>query len=229
LTFDVEFKTQHAKFKTALVGRFNASNLLAVLATLLASGIKLADAVQALQQVQPVAGRMEQLGGGEQPLVVVDYAHTPDALEKVLSTLREVTGAAQGKAKLICVFGCGGERDRGKRPLMGEVATRLADEVIITSDNPRGENARAIIGEIAAGANAGRNYHTEEDRAAAIYRALHGARKGDVVLIAGKGHEPYQEIGNQKYPFSDKQVARQVLGAGLGNAAAKNVDVREQR
>lgn len=228
LAFDVEFKTERAKFKTALVGRFNASNLLAVLATLLASGIKLADAVQALQQVQPVVGRMEQLGGGEQPLVVVDYAHTPDALEKVLSTLREVTGAAPGKAKLVCVFGCGGERDRGKRPLMGEVATRLADEVIITSDNPRGENARAIIGEIAAGANAGSNYHTEEDRAAAICRALNGARKGDVVLIAGKGHEPYQEIGNQKYLFSDKEVARQVLGTGLSNATAKNADAREQ-
>ena len=168
---------------------------------------------------------MEQLGGGEQPLVVVDYAHTPDALEKVLSTLREVMGGGNNDPKLVCVFGCGGERDRGKRPLMGEVATRLADEVIITSDNPRSENARAIIGEIAAGANAGSNYHTEEDRAAAIYRALHGARKGDVVLIAGKGHEPYQEIGNQKYPFSDKEVVRQVLR----DFEVKNAAAQEQR
>ena len=249
LTFDVEFKTQHSKFKTELVGRFNASNLLAVLATLLASGVKLDDAVQALQQVQPVVGRMEQLGGGEQPLVVVDYAHTPDALEKVLTTLQEILNEANDaddhrsdpaggyktrpykNSKLVCVFGCGGERDRGKRPLMGEVATRLADEVIITSDNPRSEDARAIIGEIAAGAGA--NHHIEQDRAAAIYRAIRDARKGDVVLIAGKGHEAYQEIGGQKYPFSDQEVARQVLramlGARLGNTAAKNADAQEQK
>ncbi|MEK7786165.1 MAG: UDP-N-acetylmuramyl-tripeptide synthetase, partial [Chloroflexota bacterium] len=216
LEFDVEFKNEREKFKTEVVGRFNASNLLAVLAALLASGIKLVDAVQAVQQVRPIAGRMERLGGGDQPLVVVDYAHTPDALEKVLTTLREVLrspGSDQKpktqNPKLVCVFGCGGERDRGKRPLLGKVASRLADEVIITSDNPRSENPRAIISEIAAAADA--NYHIEEDRAAAIYRAIHDARSGDVVLIAGKGHEVYQEIGGRKFPFSDSEVARQVL------------------
>ncbi len=216
LEFDVEFKNERAKFKTEVVGRFNASNLLAVLAALLASGIKLADAVQAVQQVRPIAGRMERLGGGDQPLVIVDYAHTPDALEKVLTTLREIlrNPENQQKAKtrnpkLVCVFGCGGERDRGKRPLLGKVASRLADEVIITSDNPRSENPRTIINEIAAAADA--NYHIEEDRAAAIYRVIHDARQGDVVLIAGKGHEMYQEIGGHRFPFSDSEVARQVL------------------
>lgn len=216
LQFEIEFDNEQAKFATAVVGRFNAANLLAVLATLLARGIKLADAVQAVQQVQPVAGRMERLGGAEQPLVVVDYAHTPDALEKVLTTLREVLRSstashkdATRQPKLICVFGCGGERDRGKRPLLGEVASRLADEVIITSDNPRSEDPRVIIAEIAAAANA--NYHIEEDRAAAIYQALSAAQQGDVVLIAGKGHERYQEIGGHKFLFSDSEVARQIL------------------
>ena len=216
LEFDVEFKNEQAKFRTEVVGKFNASNLLAVLAVLLASGIKLADAVQAVQQVRPIAGRMERLGGGDQPLVVVDYAHTPDAMEKVLTTLREVIRSSESdqriktrKPKLVCVFGCGGERDRGKRPLLGKVASRLADAVIITSDNPRSENPRIIIDEIAAAADA--NYHIEEDRAAAIYQAIHDAHQGDVVLIAGKGHEMYQEIGGHRFPFSDSEVARQVL------------------
>ena len=221
LAFDIEFEngfeTEYSKFKSEVVGGFNASNLLGVLATLLASGIKLPDAVRALQQVRSVAGRMQQLGGGEQPLVVVDYAHTPDALEKVLAALRGIlrTGSdadaktEAGNPRLICVFGCGGERDRGKRPLLGAVAARLADEVIITSDNPRKENPRVIIDEIAAGAGA--NCHIEEDRAAAILRAIQGAHKGDVVLIAGKGHEAYQEIDGKKLPFRDGDVARKIL------------------
>lgn len=216
LEFDVEFETERVKFKTELIGRFNASNLLAVLATLLASGIKLADAMQSLQQVQPVVGRMERLGGGNLPLVVVDFAHTPDALEKMLIALREILLSSEATSKLktqnsrlICVFGCGGDRDRGKRALMGKVATLLSDEVIITSDNPRGEDPYAIINEIASGAGA--NHHIEENRAAAIYQALNDARKGDVVLIAGKGHEVYQEIGGQRFPFSDVKVAQQIL------------------
>ncbi len=221
LEFDIEFEneleTEYSKFKSGVVGGFNASNLLGALATILASGIKLPDAVRALQQVGPVTGRMQQIGGGEQPLVVVDYAHTPDALEKVLLTLRDILRAGSeaateteaGDPRLICVFGCGGERDRGKRPLLGAVAARLADEVIITSDNPRKENPHVIIGEIAAGAGA--NYHIEEDRAAAILRAIQGAHKGDVVLIAGKGHEAYQEIDGKKCPFRDADVAQKAL------------------
>ncbi|MDO9065256.1 MAG: UDP-N-acetylmuramoyl-L-alanyl-D-glutamate--2,6-diaminopimelate ligase, partial [Sulfuricella sp.] len=195
-----------AQLSSKLLGRFNASNLLAALAVLLVSGIALEDAVRELGKVESVAGRMQRLGGGGKPLVVVDYAHTPDALEKVLGTLREIMG---DKNKLICVFGCGGERDRGKRPLMGEVASRLADSVIVTSDNPRGEDARAIIDEIIAGM--GGNYHVIDDRAAAIDAAVHGAQSADVVLIAGKGHEDYQEIKGVKLPFADADVARRVL------------------
>ncbi|MBU1689357.1 MAG: UDP-N-acetylmuramoyl-L-alanyl-D-glutamate--2,6-diaminopimelate ligase [Gammaproteobacteria bacterium] len=195
-----------AQLSSKLLGRFNASNLLAALAVLLVSGIALEDAVRELGKVESVAGRVQRLGGEGKPLVVVDYAHTPDALEKVLGTLREIMGE---KNKLICVFGCGGERDRGKRPLMGEVASRLADSVIVTSDNPRGEDAYAIIDEIIAGMGA--NYHVIDDRAAAIDAAVRGAQPDDVVLIAGKGHEDYQEIKGVKLPFADADVARQVL------------------
>ncbi|BAN36297.1 UDP-N-acetylmuramyl-tripeptide synthetase [Sulfuricella denitrificans skB26] len=195
-----------AQLNSRLLGRFNASNLLAALAVLLVSGIALEDAVRELGKVESVDGRMQRLGGEGKPLVVVDYAHTPDALEKVLGTLREIMGE---KNKLICVFGCGGERDRGKRPLMGEVASRLADSVIVTSDNPRGEDAQTIIDEIIAGMGA--NYRVIDDRAAAIDAAVREAQPDDVVLIAGKGHEDYQEIKGMKLPFADADVARQVL------------------
>jgi UDP-N-acetylmuramoyl-L-alanyl-D-glutamate--2,6-diaminopimelate ligase len=225
LEFGIEFEGAHFVFKTDLVGGFNASNLLGVLAVLLAGGFGLADAACALQHVSPVAGRMQQMGGGEQPLVIVDYAHTPDALEKVLLALREILhGGTQENtrtntkpnpvverrdAKLICVFGCGGERDQGKRPLLGALATKLADEVIITNDNPRSEDAQAIIDQILGGTDS--NHRVEEDRALAILHAIQGAKKGDVVLIAGKGHESYQEINGKKYPFSDVEVAQRVL------------------
>ncbi len=193
-----------ARLQASLLGRFNAYNLLAVLATLLASDISLAQAAEAIAQIKPVAGRMQQLGGGKQPLVVVDYAHTPDALEKVLLALRE-----QAKGKLHCVFGCGGDRDQGKRPLMGEMASRLADEVVVTSDNPRSENPAEIISAIVAGMRG--DYQVEPDRAAAIARAINAAKPGDVVLVAGKGHEEYQEIAGVKHPFSDQQIVRQAL------------------
>lgn len=156
---------------------------------------------------------MQKMGGGDAPLVIVDYAHTPDALEKVLSTLREMLDREPGESspsgRLICVFGCGGERDRGKRPMLGEVATRLADDVIITSDNPRREDPAAIINEIVAGAAA--NHRIEIDRARAIDWAIRSARKGDIVLIAGKGHEISQETGEAKLPFSDVEIARKAL------------------
>lgn len=217
LEFDIEFEAESLKFKTEVLGSFNASNLLGVLATLLASGIAFTEAVRALREVQPVAGRMQQIGGeGDEPLIVVDYAHTPDAMEKVLTTLREAvdTGFPGGSpgmepGRLVCVFGCGGERDQGKRPLMGEVATRLADEVIITSDNPRDEDPDSIIRDIVMGAAV--NHRVEKDRAAAIYRAIQGAHKGDVILIAGKGHETWQEAGGKRFPFSDAEVARRAL------------------
>ena len=216
LEFDIEFEGKNAKLKTKIIGEFNASNLLAVLATLLASGISLADAVQSVQQVQSIEGRMEKLGGGNLPLVVVDYAHTPDALEKILIELHRVLLGSKAtsehrdtNSKLICVFGCGGNRDRSKRVLMGRIATRIADEVIITSDNPRDEDPGAIIDEIVSGADA--NHHIEKSRSAAIYQAIKNACKGDIVLIAGRGHEAYQEISGKKLPFSDVEVAHKVL------------------
>ena len=216
LEFDVEFEDECIKFKTELIGEFNASNLLAVLSTLLASGVSLRDAVKSLQQVQPIPGRMEKLGGGNLPLVVVDFAHTPDALEKILIALRRVINSSKAiskiknkKSRLICVFGCGGDRDQDKRVLMGKIATKFSDEVIITSDNPRSEDPCTIINAIASGA--GTNHLIEENREVAIRRALHGARKGDVVLIAGKGHEVYQEVGTKRHPFSDVKVVQLIL------------------
>lgn len=187
-----------------VVGRFNAYNLLAVLGTLLVSGIPLDSALDSLRCIRSAPGRMQQIGGGDSPLVVVDYAHTPDALEKVLQALR-----AQTQGKLICVFGCGGDRDAGKRPLMGQVADKLADAVLVTSDNPRSEDPRAIIDAI-TGAMSG-DYHVEPDRAVAISRAIEAAEAGDIVLLAGKGHEDYQEIAGVRYPFNDLSVAERAL------------------
>lgn len=196
-----------AELHSRLIGRFNASNLLGVLAVLMVSGIELTDAIRVLEQQKAVAGRMQTLGGKDKPTVVVDYAHTPDALEKVLQTLNEVTKPVGGK--VICVFGCGGDRDRGKRPMMGTVASKLADESIITSDNPRSESPKAIIDAILFGVQG--KHEIIEDRAHAITRAVSMARAIDTVLIAGKGHEDYQEINGVKLPFSDSEVARRAL------------------
>jgi UDP-N-acetylmuramyl-tripeptide synthetase len=206
LSMQVSTPAGDALLAAPVLGRFNAYNLLAVLATLLALQISLSDAVVAISQIKPVAGRMQQFGGGSSPLVVVDYAHTPDALEKVLSTLRE---QLQAGAKLLCVFGCGGDRDAGKRPLMGAIARRLADTVIVTSDNPRSENATAIIQAIIA--DNAEAYLVEEDRASAIKLAIKLANKGDIVLVAGKGHENYQEILGVKHLFDDALIAQAAL------------------
>jgi UDP-N-acetylmuramyl-tripeptide synthetase len=189
-----------------VLGRFNAYNVLAVLATLLTLEFSLNDAIAAIGQIKPVAGRMQQFGGGALPLVVVDYAHTPDALEKVLGTLRE---QLQHQAKLICVFGCGGDRDTGKRPLMGAIAAKMADSVIVTSDNPRSEDAGAIIQAIIG--DKAHGYLVEADRTSAINMAIQLASKGDIVLVAGKGHENYQEISGVKYPFDDALLAQDEL------------------
>ena len=197
-----------AELNSALVGRFNAANLLGALAVLLVSNVALPDAVQSLSKAQPVPGRMQRLGFKEQPTVIVDYAHTPDALEKVLVTLGEVSAAAGGR--VLCVFGCGGDRDRGKRPMMGLIAEKFSGFCIVTSDNPRTENPRDIIAEIVSGMKAN-NHEIMVDRAAAIQAAIGLARQSDTVLIAGKGHEDYQEINGVKHPFSDVQVAQQAL------------------
>jgi UDP-N-acetylmuramoyl-L-alanyl-D-glutamate--2,6-diaminopimelate ligase len=204
MSIDVRSPYGDAHLEAEVVGRFNAYNLLAVLATLLVSGVPLPKAIDSLGGIRSAPGRMQQIGGGDLPLVVVDYAHTPDALEKVLSALREQT-----QGKLICVFGCGGDRDAGKRPLMGQVADRLADAVLVTSDNPRSEDPQAIIDAITAGMSG--DYHVEPDRAVAISRAIESAHAGDIVLLAGKGHEDYQEIAGVRFPFNDLSVAERAL------------------
>lgn len=204
LTMQVVTAQGTALLTAPVLGRFNAYNVLAVLATLLALNVTLADAVEVITNIKPVHGRMQQFGGGALPLVVIDYAHTPDALEKVLSTLKE-----QAKGRLICVFGCGGDRDAGKRPLMGEIASQLADSVIVTSDNPRHEDPETIINDIVSTLPAG--YLLEADRTKAIHRAVQLAKSGDIVLLAGKGHENYQEIAGVKYPFDDALIAQAAL------------------
>jgi UDP-N-acetylmuramoyl-L-alanyl-D-glutamate--2,6-diaminopimelate ligase len=196
--------------QTRLVGEFNASNLLGCLGVLLVSDVPLADALAALGEVDAPPGRMQRLGGDVRPLVVIDYAHTPDALEKVLTALRPAVVAG---GELVCVFGCGGDRDAGKRPQMGRVASRLADYVIVTSDNPRSEDPEAIASEIVHGIRDTGNRHwtVDLDRAAAIAGAIASAHPGDVVLVAGKGHEDYQETNGVREHFSDVEAATAAL------------------
>lgn len=194
------------ELQTHLLGRFNAENLGLALAVLLAWEMPLASAVAALEQVAPVQGRMMTFLAPARPRVVVDYAHTPAALEHVLSALREHVGG-----RLVCVFGCGGDRDRGKRPQMGEVARRLADRVVITDDNPRSEPPEQIVREILAGTGGRQGIHVEHDRAKAIAVSINAAGPDDLVLIAGKGHEDYQEINGQRRPFSDIEQVQKVM------------------
>ena len=200
--------------KTRLVGQYNVANLLGVLAALRALGLSLDQAVAACDQLEPVPGRMQQIAKPGQPLVAVDYAHTPDALEQALKALRPA--ARQRGGRLWCVFGCGGNRDASKRPLMGEMAQRHADGVVVTSDNPRGEDPDAIIAQILGGMAPSANLHSEADRAAAIAQVLAQAGAKDVVLIAGKGHEEYQETAGVKRAFSDMAQARAALAAREG-------------
>jgi UDP-N-acetylmuramoyl-L-alanyl-D-glutamate--2,6-diaminopimelate ligase len=202
-----------ATVKTQLVGRFNISNALAVLGALLAKGVALKNAVDAVESLVPAPGRMQQIGGQDAPMVVIDYAHTPDALEKTLEALRQV--AQERGGQLWCVFGCGGDRDPGKRPQMGAIA-QAADHVLVTSDNPRTEEPGAIIAQIVAGMDASHpdsRHQAIEDRAAAILYAIKHAGRQDVILLAGKGHEPYQEIKGRKIPFSDADHAALALTA----------------
>ncbi len=189
--------------RSSLLGRFNVSNVLAVLATMGVMGITFDEALSALAAVKTVPGRMEAFGRGKQPLVVVDYSHTPDSLEQALIALRE---HCQGK--LWCVFGCGGDRDRGKRPLMGEIAERYSDQIIITDDNPRHEAPDVITDEIVKGLLCPWAAEIEHDRAAAIAHAIDCADSPDIVLIAGKGHEAFQQIGDEKLLFSDAEQVK---------------------
>lgn len=206
LQIGIQSSWGEAELRTSLLGRFNAQNLLLCLAVLLGWDMPLLAALDLVQNLQPVPGRMTLLGGGALPRVVVDYAHTPDALEQVLESLREhVPG------QLICVFGCGGERDRGKRPLMGEVAQRLADHVLITDDNPRGEDGQMIVADIIEGMQPDQRVGIQRDRAQAIRRAISMAGRDDLVLVAGKGHEQYQLVGDQRLAFSDLEQVQQAL------------------
>ncbi|MCK5813455.1 MAG: UDP-N-acetylmuramoyl-L-alanyl-D-glutamate--2,6-diaminopimelate ligase [Cocleimonas sp.] len=201
----VSFAGQQGLLKVAVLGWFNLSNLLATLATMLALDVKFSDALTALSQVKTVPGRMETIDSSNM-LVVVDYAHTPGALKSVLSALR-----SHAKKHLICVFGCGGDRDKGKRPLMAEIAEQGADSVIVTDDNPRTEDSKGIMNDIVAGFKHPENIMIEHNRAKAIRQAIHHAQAGDVVLIAGKGHEQVQIFAHKTERFDDRQQASQAL------------------
>ncbi|WP_271680164.1 UDP-N-acetylmuramoyl-L-alanyl-D-glutamate--2,6-diaminopimelate ligase [Thermomonas mangrovi] len=201
--------------RSPLLGRFNVDNLLAVAATLFALGMAPALVAETLSQLVPVDGRMNRLGGeAGQPLVVIDYAHTPDALEQALASLRGHTAG-----RLLCVFGCGGERDTGKRPQMAAIAERLADRVVVTDDNPRREDGDAIVTGILSGFADPSRVVVQRDRARAIALAIAEAGADDVVLVAGKGHEPYQEIDGIRHPFDDTEVARDLLRARAAEEA----------
>jgi len=225
LAFDVVQGGERASLATQLVGRYNVLNLLGVIATLRSLGVSLAAACAACADLEAVPGRMQQIAQPGQPLAVVDYAHTPDALVKVLAALRPVAASRGGR--LLCVFGCGGDRDAGKRPLMGAAAQQGADRVIVTSDNPRSEVPGAIIEQIVRGMKVGEHMSTEPDRAAAIAQALSQADADDVVLIAGKGHEPYQEVAGVRRPFSDLTQARQALARRTAPSAKGMCTLRQ--
>jgi UDP-N-acetylmuramoyl-L-alanyl-D-glutamate--2,6-diaminopimelate ligase len=210
LSFEVLEGAERAEVETALVGQYNVANLLGVIGVLRASGVALADAAAACAALTPVPGRMQLVGDGQRgPQVVVDYAHTPDALDKVLAALRPLTEARGGQ--LWCVFGCGGNRDAAKRPLMGAIACRLADRVVVTSDNPRLEPPEFIISQILAGMIGHDQVDVIENRADAVRHAVADADPRDVVLLAGKGHEDYQDVGGVRIAYSDIDEAAAAL------------------
>jgi UDP-N-acetylmuramoyl-L-alanyl-D-glutamate--2,6-diaminopimelate ligase len=199
------FTLDGVRFALALPGRFNVSNALAAIALARALGVADATSAAALAGVNGVPGRMERVSGDGVD-VLIDYAHTPDALASVLRAARE-----SARGRLVVVFGCGGDRDRGKRPEMGAIAATLADAVVVTSDNPRGEDPLAIVADIVAGVPAGTRVEVEPDRGRAIERAVLNAAPGDVVVVAGKGHETYQIVGARTQHFDDREAARAAL------------------
>jgi UDP-N-acetylmuramoyl-L-alanyl-D-glutamate--2,6-diaminopimelate ligase len=222
LAFDLIEGDVSLPIRCELIGRYNASNLLAVIGALRALGVNLAAAAQVVPALSPVPGRMQQVAapGDDLPLVVVDYAHTPDALDQALQALRPLAQVRGGL--LWCIFGCGGNRDATKRPLMGAIAHQQADHVVLTSDNPRDETPSLILSQILAGIPDNDAVDVIEDRRAAIHEAVERAATRDVVLLAGKGHEETQEVSGVKRPFSDVAVAAQALalrGSGSGAIA----------
>ncbi len=220
LSFDVVEGADRQRVSTAMVGLYNVSNLLGVIAAMRALGVSLHAAAHACEGLSPVPGRLETLAVDGMPLVAIDYAHTPDALEKVLVALRPVAQSRNGR--LWCVFGCGGDRDASKRPLMAAVAQKNADLLLVTSDNPRSESPAVVISQILLGLTHSDAVYVEADRALAISQAIREAHPADVILIAGKGHEDYQEIKGLKHPFSDRAHAETGLAArqpAIGSAS----------
>jgi UDP-N-acetylmuramoyl-L-alanyl-D-glutamate--2,6-diaminopimelate ligase len=209
LRFAIVEDGQRHVLETQVIGQYNVSNLLGVVGMMRALGVPLADAVAACANLLPVPGRMERLNEPGKPLVAVDYAHTPDALEKGLQALRPL--AQQRGGQLWCVFGCGGDRDPGKRPMMAAVAEKNADRVVVTSDNPRSEKPEAIISQVLLGLSHADCVEVQADRARAIAETVAAAGPQDVILVAGKGHEDYQEIAGVKHPFSDQAHALAAL------------------
>jgi len=217
LAFKIVVDGRVFRVETPHVGQFNVGNLLGVVGVSIACGIGMDATLTALPRLTPPPGRMQRVPSSVQPLVIIDYAHTPDALAQALAALRPLARARGGR--LWAVFGAGGDRDPGKRAPMGSAAAAAADLVLITSDNPRTENARRIIDQVASGATDARNLLTEPDRALAIAMAINRSEAADVILIAGKGHEDYQIIGTEKRPFSDLEVAREAVARRAETAA----------
>ncbi|MBR9883165.1 MAG: UDP-N-acetylmuramyl-tripeptide synthetase [Oceanospirillales bacterium] len=201
-----------------LLGRFNVSNLLLVASLMGGMGYELSNISTALAQLEPVTGRMERFGAQGAPTVIVDYAHTPDALDKAIQAAR---AHMVGDSRLWVVFGCGGDRDNAKRSVMGEIAAQGADEIVLTSDNPRSENPRSIIQMIQQGIPSDRAAHVEPDRAQAIAFAVAQASAADMVLVAGKGHETYQEINGVRSAFSDQAHVKDALMKRSGSEEAR--------
>ena len=206
--FTLLTSAKETQVSTPLVGRFNVYNSLAIIAGANALGVSLDEIAHTLPQIKPVRGRAEVISSSAKFAVLVDYAHTPDALEKILATVRDLA-----KGKLHCVIGAGGDRDRGKRPLMAQTAEKFSDRVYLTSDNPRSEKPDAILGDMREGISDISILYVNPDRKQAIHSALETAKEGDVVLVAGKGHETYQEINDVKNPFDDAEVIRDWLRA----------------
>jgi len=214
MTLEVNSPWGEGALTSGLIGQFNASNLLASLSALCLSGIPFAEALSALSKCSSVPGRMESFRQEGKPVVIVDYAHTPDALKQVLMDLR-----SQSSGKLVCVFGCGGDRDQGKRAEMGGIVEALADHIFLTNDNPRHESAEAIIEDIISGIKNHSCFTKELDRRNAIMAAIESASGNDVVLIAGKGHEDYQEIAGVRHPFSDRSIVQEILNLQKSGSA----------
>ncbi|MFZ9609077.1 MAG: UDP-N-acetylmuramoyl-L-alanyl-D-glutamate--2,6-diaminopimelate ligase [Methylococcales bacterium] len=217
IEFDMHWQNTIQHIKVPIFGDFNSENILAVLAVMLAMGVSITDVINKLQLIKPVQGRMERFGGNGQPLIFVDYAHTPDALNRVLSSLKK-----HCQQNLWLVFGCGGNRDKGKRSQMGAFAEHWADHIIVTDDNPRFENGQDIVKDILSGfgvsndCNYKNNVEVIQNRALAIQNAIARASNDDCILVAGKGHESYQEINGEQLAFSDSQVVIDALKMRVG-------------